>query len=58
MKLYHVQFDGQSFWVEASSFATAIEKWHSHCKEEDGVDYDETLEPESVHLVHDQPVIR
>ena len=58
MKLYHVQFDGVSYWVEAESFCLAIEAWKSHCRKEDGVDYDESLEPESVHLVHEEPVIR
>jgi len=58
MKLYHVQYDGQSFWIEAESFAKAVEKWHVHCREQDGQDYDDSLEPESVHLVHDEPVIR
>lgn len=58
MKLYHVQFDGQSFWIEAESFALAVVAWHWHCKQQDGDEYDPQLEPESVHLVHEEPVIR
>ncbi len=57
MKLYHIQFDGQSFWVEAESFRLAIVQWGEHVKILWGDDYDGTEEPESVHLVHDEPVI-
>lgn len=58
MKLYHVQFDGSSFWIEAESFAAAIEAWKAHVKVLWENDYDGTEEPESAHLVHDEPVIR
>ena len=58
MKLYHVQFDGASFWIEADSYSNAVLTWKAHVKVlwENG--YDGTEEPESVHLVHEEPVIR
>lgn len=58
MKLYHIQFDGESYWVEAERFADAVTLWKSHIKVLWGEDFDATEEPESVHLVHDNPVIR
>ena len=62
MNLYHVQFDGQSYYVEAPSFARAVAVWEAHVKVLWGQDYVENdvppIEPESVHLVHDEPVIR
>ena len=58
MKLYHVQFDGQSYWIEADSFANAVLVWKDHVRQVWGVDYDGTEEPESVHLVHDEPVLK
>lgn len=58
MKLYHVQFDGTSFWIEAQSFADAVGLWKAHVFGLWESDYDGTEEPESVHLVHDEPVIR
>lgn len=57
-KLYHVQFDHQSYWIEAVSFAKAVEAWRKHVAKLWGDDYQETDEPDSVHLVHDEPVIR
>jgi len=57
-KLYHVQFDNESYYVEAPSFALAIEAWKRHVAALWGADYDGTEEPESVALVHDEPVIR
>lgn len=58
MKLYHVQFDSQSYWIEAKSFADAVAKWKAHVKALWGEEYSATDEPESVALVHDEPVIR
>lgn len=58
MKLYHIQYDSVSFWVEAESFAKAVEVWKAHVKVLWDKDYMETDEPESVHLVHDEAVIR
>lgn len=57
-KLYHVQYDHVSYWVEAISFAQAIDRWKRHVKVQWGADYDGTEEPDSVHLVHGEPVIR
>ena len=57
-KLYHVQYDGQSYWIEAVSFAEAVELWKRHVRVLWAQDYDGSEEPESVHLVHDEPVIR
>lgn len=58
MKLYHVQFDGQSYYVEAASFGDAVKAWKLHVKVVWGDDFDDADEPESVALVHDEPVIR
>lgn len=58
MNLYHVQFDSQTYYVEAGSFADAIILWGRHVSVLWGDDYDGTEEPESVALVHDEPVIR
>jgi hypothetical protein len=58
MKLYHVQYDGCSFWIEAESFANAVSAWKAHVKVLWDQDYMDTDEPESVHLVHEEPVIR
>ncbi len=57
MKLYHVQYDSVSYWVEAASFAAAVEQWKRYVAQEWGTDYDGTEEPESVALIHDEPVI-
>jgi hypothetical protein len=60
MNLYHVQYDHQSYWVEAESFAVAIEAWKYHVAELWGDTYEEikAIEPDSVHLVHEEAVIR
>ena len=58
IKLYHVQFDWQSYWIEADSFANAVTVWKDHVKELWGTEYDGSEEPESVHLVHNEPVLR
>ena len=58
MSLYHVQFDGSSFWIEADNFAQAVEAWKAHVKALGDAGYMPTDEPESVHFVHDEPVIR
>ncbi len=52
MKLYHVQYDHESYYVEAPSLPAAVETWKRH------VAYDGTEEPESIALIHDEPVIR
>jgi len=58
VKLYHIQFDGESYWVEAPTFRGAIEAWKVEVRERWGDDFQDTDEPDSVHLVHDEPVIR
>lgn len=58
MKLYHVQFDSQSYWIEAENFGTAVALWGRHVAKDWGPEYEGTEEPDSVHLVHDGPVIR
>ncbi len=56
--LYLVLFDGTHYYVEAKDFPTAIEAWKKHVMIEWGESYDGTEQPESVALVHDEPVIR
>lgn len=58
MNLYHIQFDGESYYVEAANLAQAVELWKTHLQKEWGDDYNGTEEPESVALVHDEAVIR
>ena len=58
MNLYHIQFDGQSWWIEARNFQGAIDAWTREVAKEWGEDFDGTEQPESVALVHDGPVIR
>ena len=58
MKLYMIQFDGQRDYVEAESYGAALKAWHAHMMIEQAPDWDGTEEPESVALVHDEPVIR
>lgn len=58
MKLYQILFDGSHRWVEAESFGKAVAKWLQAMKTEWGSDWEGNEEPESVTLVHDEPVIR
>lgn len=58
MLLYLVQFDAQDYYVEAPDFPAAIELWKVHVAKLWGDDYDGTEQPESVALVHDEPVVR
>lgn len=58
MNLYRVLFDGQEFYVEAESFAVAVSLWTGHVRDIWGSDFDGTEQPESVQLMHDEPVIR
>lgn len=55
MSLYQVQFDGEQYFVEAESFAAAIEAWKDDWRQEG--EYDDE-EPESVALLSDKHVIR
>lgn len=58
MNLYHVQYDGETYYVEAVCLGNAAKLWKQHVKELWGVDYEGTEEPESIALVHDSRVIR
>lgn len=58
MKLYLVRWDGMPTYVEALSFAEAIELWSCHMAKEQGADWDGDEEPEEVALVHDEAVVR
>lgn len=58
MSLYHVQFDGESWWVEAPDYGVAVRIWREYITADWNVANDETEEPESVTLISTQPVIR
>lgn len=58
MKLYHIQFDDQPYFVEAESLGQAVAAWRAHVAVLWGSDYDGDEEPESIALVHDEPVVR
>lgn len=56
MRLYHVQYDGVCYYVEAESFARAIELWKADREADWGEPCED--EPESVALINNDPVIR
>ncbi len=59
MKLYRVTFDGQPDFIEAATFGAAIVAWRLKLIADNTPgDFDDSVEPESVELVHDAPVIR
>lgn len=58
MKVYIIRFDGGASIVEAETFGAAVESWRAVKRVEWGTDFEETDEPESVELIHDEPVIR
>lgn len=58
LRVYHIQFDGEQYVVEAMSVAMAVKAWKKHVKEEWQEDFDNTEEPESITLINDKPVIR
>jgi hypothetical protein len=59
MKLFRIEFDSQSDYVEASCMKQAIDVWHQHRRGLDPEwDAPETPEPESVCLVHESQVMR
>ena len=58
MSLYHVQFDHESYYVEAPTFGGAVAAWRTHVAKLWGCTYEGTEEPESVALLHEDPVIR
>jgi hypothetical protein len=59
MKLYRVTFDGQPDYIEAYSFGGAVAIWRNHliATNQPG-DFENDVEPESVELLHEQPVLR
>lgn len=56
--LYQIQFDGEQWWVEAPTFAAAIQTWNRVVKAEWGDDYRGDEQPESVALITTDPVHR
>lgn len=59
MKLFRVQFDGQSDYVEAETMQKAIERWHEHSRADDPKwDDPFTPEPDGVELVSERSVLR
>lgn len=59
MKLYRVTFDGSDDYVEAESFGDAIKIWRAHLFSSNlPGDFEDDVEPESVALVSDEPVLR
>jgi hypothetical protein len=58
MSLYHLQYDGESYFIEAGSMTEAIGVWDEHVQKKWGPDYDGLEEPESCALIHDGDVIR
>ena len=59
MNLYRVVFDGQPDFVEAETFSRAIELWRAKLiSENEPDDFEDNVEPESVELVHESPVVR
>lgn len=58
MNLYCIRYDGVPYFIEAPSFATAIDAWREHMKELWGEDYEEADDPHSVEFLNDDPVIR
>ena len=56
MKLYKIDFDGESDYVEAESFTAAITIWRDYNVRVNDMDAD--AEPDSVTLMHDGPALR
>lgn len=57
MSLYHIQYDGEPYYVEAPGFGEAVEVFKAHLKEIDN-EIDGRNEPDSVALLSEEPVIR
>lgn len=57
MKLWHVVFKDEEFFVEAPAFQRALEDARDALSDVDGFDHSRE-EPLSVSLVHDGPVVR
>jgi len=58
VSLYHAQFDGESYYIEARNFHGAIDTWKRHVAKAWGQNFDGTEEPESVALIHEEAVLR
>ncbi len=59
MNLYIVQFDGQPDYVEAETFVEAIALWRAKLiADNDPGDFEDDVQPDSVVVVHDEPVVR
>lgn len=56
--LYHIEYYNESFYVEAENLGDAIGAWRAHLSKEWGDNFDGREEPDSIHRVHDEPVIR
>lgn len=54
--LYLATHDSINDYIEANSFSDAIAVWKTHVRKSEGGLWDE--DPESLALVHDEPVIR
>ena len=57
MNLYLIELGDKVYYVEAGSMQDAINNWRRYRIVTLGWD-DADFEPESVYLIHDQPVIR
>jgi len=58
MKLYLLTFDGQEYYVEATSMHMAQAVWLDAMRAEWESDWTGDEEPDQVALVHDEPVLR
>lgn len=59
MKLYRIVFDNDPDYVEASNLANAVVIWKAHLLTKNNNDPDLVdVEPESIELAHDEPVLR
>ncbi len=56
MSLFHLVFDGESYYVEALSMVIAITAWEQRMEADTGQSFDD--DPEMVQLVHEGDVIR
>lgn len=57
-KVYQVMFDGDEWYVEATSFGEAVDLWRRRVAKAWGDHYHESDEPSSVTFLGDGPVLR
>lgn len=57
MNLYRILYDVSPKYVQAEDFAAAVQAWKEHVKELWGDEYEGNEQPESVELIHNEPVI-